>query len=155
MSSRASRRRAGQTTRKRVKASCWPETMQCGGGGGLEPRGRFPTPILGPLTLRNHILSQMPTPRPQQPPNPIQDGRCPECGGKGRRGTQATEQGTGHTVLSGTLAHTFCPSIFPTSCLRSVRWKSLKGGHPERSQQLTLLPACNPRLRQASHPPLG
>lgn len=68
MSSRASRRRAGQTTRKRVRSLLRPETMQCGGGGGAGSRGRFPTPILGPLTLRNHILSQMPTPRPQQPP---------------------------------------------------------------------------------------
>lgn len=155
MSSRASHKRAGQATRKRVKASCCQRHCSVVVVGGLEPRGRFLTSILGPPTLLNHVLSQMPTPRPQQPLTPVRDGQYPECEGKGRRGTRATEQGEGRTVLSGTLAHTFCPSVLPTSCLPSVRWKSPEGGHPERSQQLTPLPACNPRLRQASHPPPG
>lgn len=138
MTSRANHRTAGEATRKRAKASCRQKRGSvCAGDTGTQRKASDP-PTLGPPTLLNHILcpdATSPSPSSLRRQSKMGDAQSV---GPGREGGGPASKVKGILfVLSGTLAHTFHPSLLPESCPGSIGWKSPGVGYPERTQQLT------------------
>lgn len=142
MTSRANHRTAGEATRKRAKASCRQRrTRQCVCGGHWNPKESLRLPHPGAThSAEPHPVPRCHLPQSQQPQTPVQDGRCPECGTRGRGwrpSIKATEQGEGHIVCPFWDSRSHSPSLSPPRKLPRVYWVEIsRGGDPERPQQL-------------------
>lgn len=120
-----------------------------GGGGNWNPEESFQPPLHpGPPILLNHILCpDAPSPRPQQPQIPVQDGQCPVWG-QGQRvepRIKATERMKGTLLTFQGLSVTLSIALSsPQTAARSIRWKSPGVGRPERLWPLSPPPSRTP-----------